>query len=161
MAALLEILLTIFTGISTIIAVIAFWHTYTVSKVRGPQFNFTEARTVDRKHTELEKDLVYVNVLVQNIGDRMGFLRWEKVRIEVRNQRIEAHTPQKPWECPVQPDNQTSKQFSFIITKDFDLSDGVFTAEGVYSSLEGKMIEETFATPLIGQFLKPLPMEQA
>lgn len=132
MATLLEILLTIFTGVSTLIAVFAFWHTYTISKVRGPEFVIPEVRFI-----QLGEGFLTVHALIQNIGDRAGHLRFKSIQIQLNDGTLlDAHQPNKIY--PLQPDSETLKGFTFRAEEPIDLKGGVFIAKGVYSSPKGK-----------------------
>ncbi len=120
------------------------------NRIRGPQFNLTEALVTKRRHENID-----VIILIQNIGDRMGYLRWERIIIKLSKQEIGSSSPLTfDWEA--QPDTQTKKRFLFPIPEAKDLAGAIFVANGVFSSHKGKMVTEVWEVPLIGK-IDPLP----
>ncbi|MFX0058377.1 MAG: hypothetical protein ACFE8J_08770 [Candidatus Heimdallarchaeota archaeon] len=143
-------------GISTISVIIAALALYYSKRVRGLEFNLTEARSTQRK-----EELTHITVLVQNTGDRMGYLRWDKISIKLGEKIIQTEKEAyKELTRIFASDEQVEKGFSFPLGKHEDLTKGMFVAEGVYSSHKGKgMISDTWIIPLTGK-LKPIKEEK-
>lgn len=129
------------------------------SRVRGPHFNLTEAFVTKRAHENID-----VEILLQNIGDRMGYLRWGDIKIKFGETFIDA-TEQKVeflgakksvFEWQDKADTQIRRRFLFPIRKNRNLNGAIFVAKGEFTSHKGKMISHTWTVPLTGN-LKPLP----
>lgn len=138
-----------------LIAVVALglslYNVYKQHYIRGPEFNLTEAR-IDARQESFRR----VKALIQNIGDRMGCLRWESINIKLGEEIFHIlDNRDKEWEWQAQPESQTFKGFTFNVSSDVDLTGAIFFTKGVYSSHKGKMIKKTWEIPLIGM-LKPI-----
>ena len=129
------------TGV--VIGFFALTHSVYKTRVRGPEIDIVDARVIEPK-----EDHFRVMLLVQNTGDRMGFIRWETVKIQVGDQEFISNHP-ATWEWQTQADTQTHIAFTFFVS-DIDLTGGVFIAEGEYS-FKGKMLPRTYRYPLKGQ----------
>ena len=134
-------------GISVFSVVVAALALYYTKRVRGAEFNLTEARVTDRA------GVTTVKILIQNLGDRMGFMRWEKINLKVGTESFD-YQFNKEEEFQLQPDTQTPKGVSFRVGEEKDLTNGYFIAKGVCSSHKGIMIEKAWKTPLT-VILKP------
>ncbi len=143
-------------GVSAISVAIAALALYYSKRVRGPEFNLTEARQTHKK-----EELITITVLVQNTGDRMGYLRWDKISIKIGERIIQTEKEAyKKLTGIFASDEQVEKGFSFPLGKHEDLTEGMFVAEGVYSNHKGKgMIPDTWIIPLTGE-LKPIKEEE-
>ena len=147
--------ITTINVITILIAVGAFilslYNTWKQHQVRGPEFNLTEARLIERS------DLGFtVKILIQNIGDRMGFLRWNTILIKLDNELLNIYgNTEFEWDWQAQPETQILEEFTFGGAVNKDLSNGHFVAFGVYSSHKGKMIDEVYEIPLSGM-LRPV-----
>ncbi|MFX1286078.1 MAG: hypothetical protein ACFFB5_20710 [Promethearchaeota archaeon] len=132
--------------IALILSIYNTWH----NRIRGPQFNLTEARVTKRRHENID-----VIILIQNIGDRMGYLRWERIIIKLSNQEIESSDPLMfDWEA--EPSTQTKNRLLFPILGVKDLAGAIFVANGVFSTHKGEMVTEVWEVPLTGK-VDPLP----
>lgn len=129
------------TVFSVAVAALALYYT---KRVRGADFNLTEARVTTRTD-----EFTTIKVLIQNIGDRMGFMRWDTIYIRVKTNIYHLKNPVENEE-QLQPDTQTPRGFTFLIDNKEDLTGGMFIASGMYSSHRGKMIEKVWETPLTG-----------
>ena len=109
--------------------------------IRGPEFNIAEARVTQR----LEDKTVLV-VLIQNIGDRMGYVRWNEIIVKIGDKLIKTEAEAyREYKRLFKPDTQIEKGFTFPIGDHIDLIGASFLAKGVYSSHEGKgMINKTW-----------------
>ena len=129
------------------IGFVALLHSIYKTRDLGPEIDIIDARVIERK-----KDQFRIMLLIQNTGDRMGFIRWETIKIQVGDQEFISKHP-ATWEWDTQADRQTRIAFTFFIG-DIDLTGGEFVAEGEYS-YKGKMLPRTYRYPLKGQ-LKPV-----
>lgn len=136
--------------IGVVIGFFALAHSIYKTRVRGPQIDIVDARVIER-----EKDKFRVMVLVQNTGDRMGFTRWDIVKIQIREHVFVSNHP-PTWEWDTQADKQTRVAFTFFIG-DIDLTGGFFLAEGE-CSFKGEMVPKIYKYSLKGQ-LKPIHSE--
>jgi len=124
------------------IAALALYYT---RKVRGPDFVLTEARVTDRTN-----ETATVVVLIQNIGDRMGYLRWDTTYLKVKSKIFNLRAARE-YNTTFASDTQQEKGgFTFLAGEDEDLTFGFFIAIGVYSSHEGGLKEKVWETPLKG-----------
>ena len=117
--------------------------------VKGVIFNLTEARVTERRDATIT-----VKVLIQNIGDRMGLVRWTHISIKRKEEVLSLGNP-KEYEWQAQPNTQTPKGFHFEISMLENLNGCIFLAKGVYSSHKGRMEEKIWSSPLSGS-LNPL-----
>lgn len=146
--------ITTINVITILIAVGAFilslYNTWKQHHVRDSEFNLTEARVDARKN-----EFARVKIVIQNIGDRMGYLRWDNINLKVNDDIYNIRDlSEKEFTWQAQTDPQTPKTFHFKVSLDIDLTGGIFLAKGVYSSHKGKMIEKTWETLLTGE-LRP------
>ncbi len=105
--AVLQALSSVF---AVAVATIAFWHTYKVTKARGQQLAFPEARVLARK-----KDHFQLNALIQNIGDCLMYLRFESARIELPNGLVFISQQEEYEDYQFQPETQIPKGFTFCV----------------------------------------------
>lgn len=150
--------ITVINGITILIAVGAFmlslYNTWKQHHVRGPEFNVAEARITDRT-----TDTRVVMILIQNIGDRMGYVRWDDIKFKVGERLFKPKVP-TGYRGIIQADTQEERTFHFFAGEHENLVGGFFIAKGVYSSHKGKgMIPDTWKTPLTG-ILKPIKIEE-
>lgn len=141
-------------AVSIFSVVVAALALYYAKRVRGPEFNLAEARIDARKDT-----FARVKIVIQNIGDRVGYLRWDNINLKVNDDIYHIRElSEKEFDWQAQADTPTPKTFHFKVSLDIDLTGGIFLAKGVYSSHKGKMIKKTWRTPLTGM-LKPIEGE--
>ena len=109
--------ISIVNDLLPLIAVIIAWYTlYLSRRPKESKFNFLEARIKERG-----KSIFQVKVFVQNIGEGIALLRWEKIYIDLNGENFKVHSPDE-WEWPTQQDAQTFKGFSFNIPLHTDLN---------------------------------------
>ena len=130
-----EILTAFSSLMGVIIGTIEFVHTYLVTKVRGPQLAIPEARVQWRKEDHLQ-----VKAVIQNIGDRLMYLRFEIVRIKLPDGSVIVSQQDEYENNQFQPITQIPKGFTFRIPSDVDLTGGYFVINVWHSTLDETMV---------------------
>ncbi len=135
---------------------LSLYNTYKQHHIRGPEFIFPEVLLESRSGEGFG-----VKILVQNIGDRAGYLRVENMTIK-QNDNIfklqDYYDP--PWlEWISEPYSQTEKDFLFSVPLEENLLGALFIADGIHSTHKGKMVERTWEIPLRGYLVPFIPDE--
>lgn len=141
-------------GISAISVVVAALALYYAKRIRGPEFILTEARITHRT----EKTATSM-VLIQNIGDKMGYIRWNTIYLKVKDQIYKIRNPPNKGLTYQANTQQEKGNLTFYVEEDADLTNGFFIAVGVYSSHKGGLHDKVWETPLTG-ILKPIKEEE-
>lgn len=100
------------------IATLALYYT---RKVRGSDFVLTETRVTHRT-----EETATILALIQNVGDRMGYIRWDSTHLKVKSKIFTLKVPRE-YNTTYAPDTQQEKGgFTFLVGEDEDLTDGFF-----------------------------------